>query len=138
MPESRITKVCSHCKQEKPATLDEFYASKNKKGLGLCTRCKICHNIYAKEYYFAHRETCLENNRAYAKRPENRARENARRNHRYHKDPVFRAKQLEKNKRYHARPEVKERINAYRRNRYKTEPAFRAYQLSYAKRRSKK
>ena len=45
-----LTKICTKCKKELPATAEYFYRTKNAK-CGLNTWCKKCCKSYLKEYY---------------------------------------------------------------------------------------
>ena len=58
------TKVCSRCELEKPVT--EYYSDKNKKD-GLCTMCKPCKKLGNKNSYLRHRNTRLNDVKAYRK-----------------------------------------------------------------------
>jgi hypothetical protein len=70
-------KVCSHCKTEK----EESSFSKNRSSNdGLHWWCKECNNPYQRASYQRRRPKALERKRAYVRIPENRLRENARKN----------------------------------------------------------
>lgn len=54
-PQSQLTKACSKCGEEKPATT-EYFGARKKSPDGLKVWCRVCEKDYHKEYRNANRE----------------------------------------------------------------------------------
>jgi hypothetical protein len=109
-----ITKVCTTCNKELPATKDNFNAQKNGR-FGLRSICKPCTKIYRKQYTStdAYKKVHRERQVKWRKDNPEKSLELSRKNYRkhskrrnieriekYHTDPVFKAKVKERERRY--------------------------------------
>jgi len=61
-----ITKICTKCKKELPATLKYFSIQSNMKRLR--SQCKECSNKYSKKYRLKNKEKLQEYNKQYAEK----------------------------------------------------------------------
>lgn len=59
-----LTKICTKCNIEKPAT-NEYFAKKKSGKYGLNSYCKECKNEYNSKYYTKNKETILEQKKEY-------------------------------------------------------------------------
>lgn len=57
-------KICSKCKEEKPATSEYYYKSKHNKG-GLDSQCKECRKTYRENYLSINKEHVYKNKKAW-------------------------------------------------------------------------
>lgn len=78
------TKICSHCKEEKLATLEYFFKC-NKVKSGLSAICKNCSRVYSKNHYKENKEKIDSRNKEYWENNKEKYKEN-------------RAKYVDKNK----------------------------------------
>lgn len=88
-------KVCTRCKEEKPATHEYWHRDKNKKD-GLTPRCKECRNKQSKEYKKKNKKKISESGKKYYQKNKDRLSKKYQENK--HKKAEYNKRYREKNK----------------------------------------
>jgi hypothetical protein len=130
-----ITKKCTKCEQELPATTEFFYKYNRSKG-GLRSKCKACHRTYReqnKEKIAKYKKTYYEQNKEkYSKRGKTYYEQNkekiSKRNKTYYEQNKEKEAKREKIYREQNKEKISKRKKAYREERKKQEPGC-VYQI---------